>query len=269
MGDIDTLVNKDDFLEAHQTLIDMGFEFEFRSEHELEDLDQAFIDGGTEYYFTDHEGNEMWFELSWRPISGRWIRLDKEPDAKMMINNSILVDDTKVRILAPEDNLLQVAIHTAKHSYVRDPGFRLHLDVERIVKHSEINWKVFQKKVELVGTKTAVYYSLYIAARLFDTPIPQTLLIELKPGWLKNWYITRTLKKAELLHPTAQKFSKVGFVLFQIMLYDNVIDIYKVIIPSSKWLKEKYKYKSSLLTPWYMFVRFLDLIGFRKSKAEG
>ena len=47
------------------------------------------------------------------------------------------------QILSPEDNLLQVALHTAKHSYVRAPGFRLHSDVDRIVCFQEINWNIF------------------------------------------------------------------------------------------------------------------------------
>jgi hypothetical protein len=270
MGDIDTLVNKKDFEKAHKILLEMGFKFEFRSEYEMEDLQQAFIDGGTEYYYQEASGsgNEMWFEMAWRPIAGRWIRLDKEPNAEILIEESHLVKDTSIRILAPEDNLLQVAIHTAKHSYVREPGFRLHLDVERIVKHSKIDWEIFNQKVTKVGTKTAVYYSLYIAKKLFKTPIPEACLQELKPNKIKNWYITTALKKAQLLHPTSRKFTRIQFVVFQFMLYDNLWDIYKVIIPYTKWLKEKYNFKIPVFIPWFMFIRILDLIGIRKSKSK-
>jgi hypothetical protein len=151
---------------------------------------------------------------------------------------------------------------------VREPGFRLHLDVERIVKHSSIDWDIFRKKVEKVGTKTAVYYSLYIAKQLFNTPIPEVILQELKPGKIKDWYIVKALKKAKLLHPASRKFTKIEFFFFQIMLYDNFIDIYKVIIPSNKWLKEKYNFKSSVFIPWFMFIRVLDLVGIRKSKLK-
>lgn len=268
MGDIDTLVNKTDFIETHRILIDKGFKFKFRSEYEFEDLQQAFMDGGTEYYYSDNDGsvNEMWFELSWRPIAGRWIRLDKEPNAQKLINDSNFIKDSKIRILSPEDNLLQVAIHTAKHSYVREPGFRLHLEVERIVKHSNIDWELFSKKVEEVGTKTAVYYSLYIAKQLFNTPIPEHTLQELKPNKIKDRYITKALKKAQLLHPTSKKFTKIGFVFFQLMLYDNLADIIRVIFPSAEWIKKKYGFKLPILYPCYLIIWMLDLVGVRKKK---
>jgi hypothetical protein len=52
------------------------------------------------------------------------------------------------------------------------------------------------------------------------------------------------------------------------MLYDNLADIYKVIIPSENWLKEKYNYKFSFFTPWFILMRGLDLAGIRKSKLK-
>ena len=56
------------------------------------------------------------------------------------MTDSLEVNGSNVRILAPEDNLLQVALHTAKHSYVRAPGFRLHSDVDRVVRFQSIDW---------------------------------------------------------------------------------------------------------------------------------
>jgi hypothetical protein len=267
MGDIDTLVNKKDFLVAHKMLIEMGFKFEFRSEFEFEDIEKAFQDGGTEYYFKGKENEEeLWFEMSWRPIAGRWIRLDKEPKSEQLFEKSSYIKNTKVRILSPEDNLLQVSIHTAKHSYVRDPGFRLHLDVERIVKYYQIDWKIFMNKVDEVGTKTAIYYSLHIAKELFNTPIPNKVLDKLRPFFIKKWIIDKLLKRAKLLHPLEEKFTKIEFVIFQIMLYDQMWDIFRVIYPSSYWMKKKYGFKSTFLMPYFIVLRVLDLIGFRKSK---
>ncbi len=58
MGDIDTLVKKDDFIKAHKFFVDMGFHFKFRSDFEFEDLNNAFFDGSTEYYYEDRSGSE-------------------------------------------------------------------------------------------------------------------------------------------------------------------------------------------------------------------
>ena len=131
MGDLDLLVRSNDFRKAHEIILkELGFTFKFRSEFESEDLEEAFKNGGTEY-FKFVEGYKVWLELQWRPIAGRWIQPHNEPNGDVLMDNSIKVENTDIRILAPEDNLLQVALHTAKHSYVRAPGFRLHSDVDR------------------------------------------------------------------------------------------------------------------------------------------
>ena len=98
MGDLDTLVQKDDFLAAHAALISLGYVFRFRSELEEEDIGLAFREGSTEYY-KDLPGNvRLWFELSWRPVSGRWIRPDQEPDAVDLFSRSVSVGETGLRM---------------------------------------------------------------------------------------------------------------------------------------------------------------------------
>ena len=62
--------------------------------------------------------------------------------------------------------MLQVALHTAKHSYVRAPGFRLHVDVDRIVSTQNIDWKIFENMVCKLRVKTAVYISLAMLRNL-------------------------------------------------------------------------------------------------------
>ena len=264
MEDIDTLIKKSDFYKAHNLLVNNGFVFKFRSEYEAEKLDEAYRDGSTEYYILTPNGEKMWFELAWRAVAGRWIRLDLEPGADGLVERSHCAKDTKVHILSPEDNLLQVSIHTAKHSYVRAPGLRLHLDVERIVANTKIDWELFLKKVNETHVRTSTYFSLYIPSVLFGTPIPQWVLDELKPKKAKG--IEKMLAKAGLLHPKGAKFNKVQFLRFQTSLYDSFGDMMKVLNPGKEKMHELYQYKNPLLTPWYLLVRGLDLCGIRKRK---
>ncbi len=266
MEDIDSLVKKSDFKKAHQILIDNGFLFKFRSEFEEEDLEAAFRDGSTEYRIKTPAGGDMWFELAWRAVAGRWIRRDLEPDADSLIAASYYAPNTKVGILSPEDNLLQVSVHTAKHSYVRAPGLRLHLDVERIVAHKQIDWELFLEKVKAAHVKTSTYYSLYLAKMLFNTPVPEHVLEALYPGKRKNKRILKLISKAGLLHPSKPKFSKLQFLRFQTSLYDSKKDAWFVLCPPNGGLREIYGYSSPLLTPYYLILRGLDLVGIRKKK---
>lgn len=266
MEDIDSLVRKSDFKRAHQILMDNGFEFKFRSEYERENLEAAFRDGSTEYLIRTPTGEDMWFELAWRAVSGRWIRRDLEPDTDALMAACYYAPGTRVGILSPEDNLLQVCVHTAKHSYVRAPGLRLHLDVERIVAHKRIDWQLFLKKVTAAHVKTSTYYSLYLAQRLFGTLIPENVLTALKPNNRKNRRLLKLISQAGLLHPKQRKFSKLQFLIFQTSLYDSMVDAWFVLCPPNGGLKEIYGYKSFLLTPYYLMLRALDLVGIRKKK---
>lgn len=266
MEDIDSLVRKEDFFKAHDILVKNGFIFKFRSDFEKEILAEAFADGSTEYYIVMPDGEKMWFELSWRAVAGRWIRPDKEPPTDELFSRSYFSEGTDVGILNAEDNLLQVCIHTAKHSYVRSPGLRLHLDVDRIVSNKQIDWDIFIERVKKTRVKTSTYYSLLIPKVLFGTNIPNNVLERLKPRKCKAKRIEKLLKKAGLLHPVGRKFSKFEFLRFQTSLYDSVGDMIRVIYPSYSWYKQRYGIKCALALPYYIALRALDLVGIRKKK---
>ena len=141
----------------------------------------------------------------------------------------------------PEDNLLQVCIHTAKHSYVRAPGMRLHMDVDRIVAHTDIDWELFLKKVKEAHVCTSTYLSLYIPSVILHTQIPQWVLDELRPKNIKR--LMKLLSEAGLPHPHEKKFSKIGFLLFQTALYDKKTDLVRVIYPSKVWMHHRYSHR--------------------------
>lgn len=264
MEDIDSLVRKKDFYKAHQILLENGYHFKFRSEYEQEKLDEAYRDGSTEYYIEMPDGEKIWFELAWRAVAGRWIRPDLEPDTEGFLNRSFKAVGTKVHVLSPEDNLLQVCIHTAKHSYVRAPGLRLHMDVDRIVAHNEINWEIFIEKVNATHVRKSTYLSLYIPSVLFGTKIPQYVLDTIKPSNADK--LLGMLGKAGLPHPHGRKFSKLEFLRFQSSLYDGMDDMWHTLYPNKEWMKERYSCKNTLQTFLFIMPRALDLVGIRKKK---
>jgi len=135
MGDFDTLVKKSDFRRAHEVVMKLGYELGFRAENTIEEegVEAGLLSGGTEYRM-ELTDDIMWLELQWRAIAGRWISPEIEPSAESLFETAMSVEGSDIKILDPESNLLQVCLHTAKHSYVRAPGLRLHTDVDRIVR---------------------------------------------------------------------------------------------------------------------------------------
>jgi hypothetical protein len=221
MGDLDVLVSIRHFRRAHELLLAEDYTFEFRSPLEKASLEAAERGGGAEYWKVLPGGEKLWLELQWRPVAGRWIRPDQEPKAEELLARSVPIPGSAARLLAPEDNLLQVALHTAKHSYVRAPGFRLHTDVDRIVRRQPLNWGLFLARVRSLEVKTPVYFSLAIPRFLFGTPIPDEVLAQLQPPPWKLAMITGWLQRVGLFNPDAPKFGRPGLFVYG-LLYDNL-----------------------------------------------
>ncbi len=260
MGDIDVLVRKSDFRKAHKILVDNGYEMKFRSPLEEEDIEKAEQGGGAEYAVKLPNGDNLWFELQWRPVAGRWIRPDQEPSADELMDRSVSIEGSSAKLLAPEDNLLQVCLHTAKHTYVRAPGFRLHTDVDRIVRECVIDWKAFTQRVIALEVKTAVFFSLVLASDLLDTPVPNHVILQLSPSKWKVGVISRWLQNVGLFDPDGKKWSRIGYIIFVSLLYDSFFGLARGVIPDSTWMKQRYGFNSSLLLPFYYVYRITDLV---------
>lgn len=224
MGDLDVLVDRARFRDAHRLILELGFTHASRSTVEPADLEHGLASGGTEYLKRAGE-HDVWFELQWRPIAGRWIPQHREPDGALLIGRSVPIPGTDVRLLSPEDNMLQVALHTAKHSYVRAPGLRLHTDVDRLTAFAPPDWTRVVELATEVGAKTATYFSLAIARALLRTPVPEHVLEALAPPAWKRAVVTRWLRAVDLFEPHERKFRRPGLLAFQSLLYDDVTSI--------------------------------------------
>ncbi|AWV91148.1 nucleotidyltransferase family protein [Bradymonas sediminis] len=220
MGDLDVLIPRKPFLEAHALLLEMGFVLETRSTVEPAELQAAFEGGGTEYR-KEVDGETVWFELQWRPVAGRWIRAEQEPSGDDLIADAVTIEDSNVLLLEPTANLLQVSLHTAKHTYVRAPGLRLHTDVDRIVAYADPDWEKFVAWVKRIEVITAVYFSLALSKALLGTDIPDWVLRELQPPRWKRELIARWLQKADIFEPNEKKFNRAEMIGFHTLLYDD------------------------------------------------
>ena len=263
MGDVDTLVRRSDFINAHKILLMNGYKIETPNKFHKADVNIGYRQGSSEYTTTLSNGEELWFELQWRPVEGRFLRPDQEPNVDDLMDRSISIKDSALRILSSEDNLLQVCLHTSKHSYVRAPGFRLHLDVDRIVCGTNIDWNIFLKNVYKHKVKVPVYFALILPKVLFDTNIPDHVINKIQPNFLKKFIISRWLKKIGLFNPHEKKFGKISYLVWNAMLYDSIFGLIKSVFPTSSWMKDHYGIKNSLFLPYLYIKRVWGLVFYR------
>jgi len=260
MGDVDTLVKRSNFLDAHNVLVENGYEIASPNEYHVADVEVGYRTGGSEYKTILSDGQQLWFELQWRPVEGRFLRPDQEPNGDDLIDRSTSINGTKLRILCPEDNLLQVCLHTAKHSYVRAPGFRLHLDVDRIVNGQDIDWEIFINNVIKHQVEIPTYFSLSIPKILFGTKIPKRIFDQIQPDRIKKYFISGWIKKVGIFNPHEKKFGKIAYIIWNALLYDNFFGLLKSVFPNPKWLKNYYGFNNSLYLPFYYIKRIFELL---------
>lgn len=259
MGDVDLLVRRADYVAVHEFLLSEGYTCNSRNPTESGTVHEGKLTGGTEYQKELPGAGTFWLELQWRPVSGRWLRPDQEPNGDELLARAVSIPGTAVKILCPEDNLLQVCLHTAKHSYLRAPGLRLHTDVERIVRNQKIDWDAFVSRARSLRVRTAVYFSLWLPAKLLGTPVPEHVLEALSPSAAKKRAILSILLRAGFFYPSRRKFSNASYIRFNSLLYDSSLDLLRAIFPDHEWMKSRYDFKSPLLLPYYHVRRIVDL----------
>ncbi|MCL2325743.1 MAG: nucleotidyltransferase family protein [Proteobacteria bacterium] len=268
MGDFDTLVKKSDFVQAHHIALAQGFVPGFRAVETIEEegLEAGLISGGLEYR-VDLADDTLWLELQWRSIAGRWIAPEIEPKTETLFETALPVEGSSILILDPVWNLIQVCLHTAKHSYIRAPGLRLHTDVDRIVRaYPDLDWQTFVQRIEQMRLKTATYFSLAIPAELMNTPIPEWVLSALRPPKRQYDFIFRAIEKGGLFHPMQSKFSRPAYLAFAAMLFDSPLACWRTAFPSPRYMREHYGLTSGLTLPWHYAKRFANLL-FRRVKT--
>lgn len=256
MGDLDVLVRPADFWSAHAILLNLGYVCSTRSFYAAGDA----LPGGLEYTRETPEAGTVWLELQWRAVAGRWIQPSQEPDPDELMAKSLPVEGTHIRILSPEDNLLQVCLHTAKHSYLRAPGLRLHTDVERIVRGASIDWPLFVGRVKQLKVRTAVYFSLWLPAALIGTPVPAQVLAELRPAEAHRRRVLRHLLRAGFFYPRrGRKFAPLDYILFCASLYDDSASLLRAIIPDRQSMRKSSGATGTLTLPYHYARRLADL----------
>ena len=259
MGDVDTLVSRSDFFKAHAIITNMGYEILAPNKFHSADINTGYREGSSEYIKYLSDSISLRFELLWRTVEGRFLRPEQEPDGDIVISRSVDVENSYVKILSPEDNLLQVCLHTAKHSYVRAPGFRLHLDVDRIVNSCKINWNLFLTNVEKHQVKNMVFYSLAIPTTLFKTPVPEEVLIATMPSKTLKYILSNWIKKAGIFYPEEKKFGKAGYIIWNIVLNGSVKGLVKLALPPVSWMRERYAFSNNLMLPLFYLKRIFNL----------
>lgn len=241
MGDIDLWVAEEDVERARQALCEMGYEGFSKPDRPpaLMALFQGEIG-------LQHRGSEYGLvELHWGVFPGEWLRRVAAIDVDAVRQRVVparLVDET-ARVLAPEDAIIQSALHTAINHQMSMSPLRALVDIALLARHTPIDWSAIAQRARTWHAATAVWLVLSLAVELAGLEEAAEAARELQPSALRRRLIGRLANAGSLVMMSDLRASRWRYV-FLLLLIDRGRDVLRLIFralwPEREWLTARY-----------------------------
>jgi Uncharacterised nucleotidyltransferase len=163
-GDMDLFVRKRDVGRIKSALRDLEYTTRLVIPEEvLED----YIAAGYEWTFDSPAGPNL-LELQWA-LQPRFYAVDFDMDGLFERAVKVTVAGHSVKAPSPEDLLLVLSVHAAKHVWGRVIWLR---DIAQILKRENLNWDRVQARTREFGIERILRVTLLLANQLLGTAIP-------------------------------------------------------------------------------------------------
>ena len=163
-GDMDLFVRGRDVARIKSAVRELGY-----TQRVLipEDAEEDYIASGYECTFDSPAGKNL-LELQWA-LQPRFYAVDFDMDGLFERAVTVEVAGRRVKTPSPEDLLLVLPVHAAKHVWGRLIWL---CDIERILELGNLNWNWVQGRARAIGIERILHVTLLLANRLLATPIP-------------------------------------------------------------------------------------------------
>ncbi len=166
-GDMDLFVRKRDVRRIKSALADLEYATRLVIPDEvLED----YIAAGYEWTFDSPAGPNL-LELQWA-LQPRFYAVDFDMDGLFERAVKVTVAGHSVKTPAPEDLLLVLSVHAAKHVWGRVIWL---CDIAQILKRENLNWDRVRARTRELGIERILRVTLLLANRLLGTAIPAAI----------------------------------------------------------------------------------------------
>jgi hypothetical protein len=168
--DLDILVSKPDMLQAKEVLLQRGYEPALQLSASEE---RAYVETHHDYKFTrDRDGIVV--ELQWG-ITQWSFAFPLDFDEMWARHVEFVLAGQKVPTLAPEDLLLVLCVHGAKHKWEQ---LKWICDIAEVITayRQKIDWDRLMVRARALGGKRMLLLGLYLSHDLLDTNLPDQVL---------------------------------------------------------------------------------------------
>lgn len=166
MGDLDILIKKEDALKVKKLMQNEGYRLNYKIDME-DDLYMKLI---TEHLFLSDNGVSL--EIKWR-FEGDLFSFSTTTDILSENLNKTDFSGTLVDTFSPENQLLVLSVHSAKHDW---SSLSWICDIAEFIKNNSIDWSQTMHRAEELGVKRILIINLILARDLFDLKLPKEIL---------------------------------------------------------------------------------------------
>jgi len=175
-GDIDLLIRPTDVKRAQAALHDLGYTPQLSLSPQQEN---AYLSSGYECAFDSDRGRNL-LELQWA-LQPRFYAVDVAMDELFKRAVFATVAGRRMKTLSPEDMMLVLSVHAAKHVWGRLIWL---CDIAQVIRRSKLDWNWIETRAGELGVLRIVQITLLLAHQLLkaDLPAPVTKNLSSDPA---------------------------------------------------------------------------------------
>jgi hypothetical protein len=212
----------------------------------------------TEFRREEADGSVAWLEAGSRPFDRMWTPLPVEDRSQEWLGRRRPARKCAgIPVLEPSDALVHVSLHTSLHSFIRAPGLRLHVDVDRLVTDQAIDWSRTLSEVDRTRIRRRAFVSLACAAGLLGTRVPEEVLARLAPPSATWRAIARLLASDGVVADGGRKLFGPKAVLLDYLLAEEGAWrwAWQHAVPSTPWLRDHFDRAGEDVAPLRLHAR--------------
>ncbi len=191
-----------------------------------------------------HPGSGL-VELHWGTFAGEWLRRSAAVDEALIREQvrPVIILGRPARSLAPEDAIIQLAVHLAVNHQMAYPGLRGLLDLVLLARAGDVDWAEVTARAKSWRVGTATWLVLHLAADLFGLDEAAPAIAHLRPSSARRWWLGRFASARSLLALRDLTRGPLRFV-YQLLLVDRARDalrlFWRAVWPEDDWLAARY-----------------------------
>lgn len=241
MGDLDLWVTADEMPRAQAALEEIGYVRRIKAWRPP--ALQARRSG--EVQMIGSEPGQGLVELHWGVFGGEWLqRAGKvdEPGVRARLQ-PVSILGRPALTLAPEDAIVQLAVHLAINHQMAHPGLRGLLDVVLLARDRPIEWTIVVERAIRWRVAAATWLVLRLADELLGLADARPAIATLAPGALRCRALAQFADGTSLLAGRNITHTPFRFV-YQLLLVDRPADAGRLFLralwPEDDWLVARY-----------------------------